>query len=337
MSTDISSLGEFGLIDRITKEFKTRYPQTLKGVGDDAAVIDSGERLTLISTELLLEGIAFDLIYTPLVHLGYKIVVAGISDIYAMNGTPKQILVSIGVSAKFSVEQIDELYKGIRIACEKYHLDLIGGDTSASLTGLSISITAVGEVEKERIVYRSGAKNNDLICVSGNLGAAYLGLKLLDREKRSLDGVENPQPKFEGYEYLLQRQLKPEARKEVIDAMREQGIRPTSMIDISDGLASEILQICKSSKVGARIYLNRLPIAKEAFTLAEELNTDPVIAALNGGEDYELLFTVPLSLQKEIANIPGVDIIGHITLPSKGAALTTPDGQEIPLQAPGWK
>jgi thiamine-monophosphate kinase len=334
--TDITSIGEFGLIDRITAPFTKKHPQSLKGAGDDAAVIDTGNKLTLVSTDLLLEGIHFDLIYTPLVHLGYKTVVTGISDIYAMNGTPTQITVSIGVSTRFGIEQIEDIYKGIKIACDKYNVDLVGGDTSASLTGLVISITAVGEVEKDKIAYRSGAKNNDLVCVTGDLGSAYLGLKLLDREKRVLKEIDNPEPRFDGYEYLLQRQLKPEAQKEVIEALAKSSIVPTAMIDLSDGLASDLLQITKASKMGARIYLERLPIARESFALAEELNVDPVVAALNGGDDYELLFTIPLDKQHEIANIPGTEIIGHIVAQSKGCALTTPDGQEITITAPGW-
>jgi len=336
MSTNINTLGEFGLIERITKPFALKHAQSLKGPGDDAAVIDSGNVLTLVSTELLLEGIHFDLTYTPLVHLGYKTIVAGISDIYAMNGTPKQVTISIGVSARFAVEQIEEIYKGVKIACDKYNVDLVGGDTSASLTGLTLGVTAIGEVAKDKIVYRSGAKNNDLICVTGDLGSAYLGLKLLDREKRVLDGVQNPEPQFEGYEYLLQRQLKPEAQRLAVEAMADSDIRPTAMIDLSDGLGSDLLQICKASKMGARIYLNRLPIAKESFKLAEELNIDPVVAALNGGEDYELLFTVPLHRQNDLAGIPGTEIIGHMVPESKGCALITPDGQEIAITAPGW-
>lgn len=336
MTNNIASLGVFGVIDRITEPFTLKHPQSLKGPGDDAAVIDTGKTLTLISSELLLEGIHFDLVYTPLAHLGYKTVAAGVSDIYAMNGTPKQITVCLGLSGRFGLEQIEELYKGIKAACDRYDVDLIGGDTSASLTGLTIGVTAIGEVEKERIAYRSGAKNHDLICVTGDLGAAYLGLKLLEREKRVLEGVGNPQPAFEGYEYLLQRQLKPDAQKGTIEAMRAGNLVPTAMIDLTDGLASDLLQICKASKTGARIYLERIPIAKESFTLAEELNIDPVVAALNGGDDYELLFTVPLSKQDEIAAIPGAEIIGHIVPVEKGCTLTTPDGQEIALTAPGF-
>ncbi|MDR0954962.1 MAG: thiamine-phosphate kinase [Rikenellaceae bacterium] len=336
MPETIASLGEFGLIDRITGNFSAKHPQTLKGAGDDAAVIDTGKSLTLISTDLLLEGIHFDLIYTPLRHLGYKAVVVGISDIYAMNGAPRQITVSIGLSARFGVEQVDELYAGVKIACDQYEVDLVGGDTTASMTGLTLSVTAIGEVEKDKIVYRSGARENDLICVTGDLGSAYLGLKLLDREKRVLEGIENPQPVFDGYEYLLQRQLKPQAQRDVIEAMRENSLVPTAMIDLSDGLASDLLQLCKASKMGARVYLERIPIAKESFALAEELHIDPVVAALNGGDDYELLFTVPLNKQGEIAQIPGAEIIGHIVTEGKGAALTTPDGQEITLTAPGF-
>jgi len=336
MPTDTATIGEFGLIEKITEPFHIKHPQSLKGPGDDAAVIDNGKTLTLVSTDLLLEGIHFDLVYTPLVHLGYKTVVTGISDIYAMNGTPKQITVALGISARFGVEQVEDVYKGIKIACDKYNVDLVGGDTSASLTGLTLCVTAIGEVEKEKIVYRSGAKNNDLICVTGDLGSAYLGLKLLDREKRVLGGVENPQPQFEGYEYLLGRQLKPEAPQLAVESMTKSDIIPTAMIDLSDGLASDLLQICRASHTGARIYLERLPIAKETFSLAEELNIDPVVAALNGGDDYELLFTVSLDKKNEIANIPGAEIIGHIVPESKGCALTTPDGQDIALTAPGW-
>jgi thiamine-monophosphate kinase len=336
MTKDIASLGVFGVIDRITEPFTLKHPQSLKGPGDDAAVIDTGERLTLVSTELLLEGIHFDLTYTPLAHLGYKTVVAGVSDIYAMNGTPKQITVALGLSGRFGLEQIEELYKGIKAACDRYDVDLVGGDTSASLTGLTIGVTTVGEVDKDKVVYRSGAKNHDLICVSGDLGAAYLGLKLLEREKKVLEGIGNPQPKFEGYEYLLQRQLKPEAQKGTIEAMRAANLAPTAMIDLTDGLASDLLQICKASKTGARIYLERIPIAKESFALADELNIDPVVAALNGGDDYEVLFTIPISKQDAIAAIPGAEIIGHIVPVEKGCALTTPDGQEIALTAPGF-
>ncbi len=334
--TDIASLGEFGLIERLTAGFVPTHPQTLAGVGDDAAVIDAQENLTLVSTDLLLEGIHFDLVYTPLAHLGHKAVVAGISDIYAMNGTPRQVLISLGLSAKFSVEQVEEIYKGVKIACEKYGVDLVGGDTSASMTGLTIGVTAIGNARKEKITYRNGAREHDLICVTGDLGAAYLGLKLLEREKRVLEGADNPKPQFEGYEYLLQRQLKPEAQRIVVEALHAGNLVPTAMIDLSDGLASDLLQVCKASRTGARIYLERIPIAKESFALAEELNADPVVAALNGGDDYELLFTIPLDKQDQITTIPGAEIIGHITKPEKGVSLITPDGQEINITAPGF-
>lgn len=334
--TEINELGEFGFIDRLTAPFGLHNASTIKNAGDDAAVIDAGGRYTLISTDLLLEGINFDLTYFPLKHLGYKAVVIGISDILAMNGAPEQILVSLGVSAKLSVEQIEELYSGIRAVCDDYNIDLAGGDTSASVNGLVLNITTVGTVGKNKIVYRSGAKLNDLVCITGDLGAAYMGLHLLEREKRVFAGNENPQPEFEGYEYLLRRQLKPSARMDVIESLNREGIVPTSMIDLSDGLASDLLQICKSSVCGARIYLDRIPIASETYKLAKELNADPVVAALNGGDDHELLFTVPLAMQEKIVKM-GIDIIGHITAPGTGAALVTPDGGDIRLQAPGFR
>ncbi len=335
--TEISQLGEFGLIDKLTADFKNGNAHTKLGVGDDAAVIDAGRGLLLLSTDLLLEGIDFDLTYFPLKHLGFKAVVVAISDILAMNGTPEQLTLSIGVSAKFGVEDLQQLYDGVRVACEEYGVDLVGGDTSASVTGLTLSMTAVGRVEKRRVAYRSGAKLNDLICITGDLGAAYMGLHLLEREKRAFEGHANPQPKFEGYEYLLRRQLKPVARLDIIEALRAADIVPTSMIDLSDGLASDLLQICKSSKCGARIYLNRLPISRETYALAEELHADPVVAALNGGADYELLFTVPLAMQEQVMALGGIDVIGHITAESTGAMLVTPDGSDIALTAPGFK
>ncbi len=338
--TEISSLGQFGLIDRLTEDFKsTKHASTILGCGDDAAVIDSGnpEAYTLLTTDLLLEGIDFDLTYFPLKHLGYKAVVRGISDIVAMNGTARQITFSVGVSARFCVENLDELYEGIQRACKDYELDLVGGDTSASLTGLTISITAVGEVKKNRLVRRSGAKPNDLICLTGDLGSAYMGLQLLEREKRVFKGNDNPQPQFAGHEYILRRQLSPEARIDVIESLEKADIVPTSMIDISDGLASEVLQICKSSACGARIYLDKLPIARETNEMADELNADQVMAALNGGEDFELLFTVPLEKKEEISRVGGIDVIGYITAPEQGALLVTPDGSEIALKAQGFK
>ena len=336
--TEIAELGEFGLIQELTAPFTAKNPDTIMGPGDDAAVLlpcDSCQEYTLLTTDLLLEGIHFDLTYFPLKHLGYKAVVIGCSDIYAMNGTPHQMTLSLGVSAKFSVEQLRELYKGVRTACDDYGIDLVGGDTSASLTGLTLSVTVTGRVARDKIVYRHGAKLNDLICITGDLGAAYMGLHLLEREKRALKGVKDPHPHFEGYEYLLRRQLKPSARREVIEELTAAGIVPTAMIDLSDGLASDLLHICKQSHCGARIYLDRLPIARETYQLADELHADPVVAALNGGDDHELLFTVPLSLQEQIMRVGGIDIIGHITAEETGVALTTPDGSDIAITAQG--
>ena len=334
--TEIAEIGKFGLIERICSRVEPQNASTVKGCGDDTAVIDAGDRYVLLSTELLLEGVHFDLTYYPLQHLGYKAVVAGISDILAMNGTPRQIELALGIPARFSVEMIDRLYDGIRAACDRYRTDLAGGDTTASVNGLAIGVTAAGDVAKDRIAYRSGAKPNDLICLTGDLGAAYMGLHLLEREKRACDGHPNPEPKFEGYEYILRRQLKPDARVDVVEKLAQSGIVPTSMIDISDGLSSELLHLCKASDKGARIYLNRLPIAKQTYAMADELHSDPVVAALNGGDDYELLFTVPLARRQEVFAL-GVDVIGHMTEAGTGAALVTPDGQEIALQAQGWK
>jgi thiamine-monophosphate kinase len=296
-----------------------------------------GERATLVTTDLLLEGVHFDLTYVPLAHLGYKAAIVNFSDIYAMNGTPRQITVSLGVSKRFSVEDLEQLYSGIRLACANYNVDIVGGDTSASMTGLVINITAIGRAKRKAISYRSGAQFNDLICITGNLGAAYMGLQLLEREKRVLANVENPEPQFKGYEYLLQSYLKPRARKDIIDLLAEEKIVPTSMIDLSDGLASEVLQICKASKCGARIYLDRIPIAKQTTQLAEEMHLDPVVAALNGGEDYELMFTVPLAMQEQVMRLGVVDVVGHITRESTGAYLVTPDGSDIKLKAQGFK
>lgn len=334
--TEIATLGEFGLIEKLTSGFETVNKTTVAGVGDDAAVIDhGGDVYTLLTTEMMLEGVSFDLVYFPLKHLGYKAVVLGCSDILAMNGTPRQLTFSIGVSSKFGVEHLSELYEGVRMACTEYGIDLVGGDTTTSLNGLALSVTVVGEVPKQSIAYRNGAKQNDLICITGDLGAAYMGLHLLEREKRALDGHPNPAPNFEGYEYLLQRQLKPAARKDIVDALRDAGIVPTAMIDLSDGLASDLIQICKSSKCGARIYLDRLPIAKQTYAMAEELNADPVVAALNGGDDHELMFTVPVTYQEQIMRLGGIDVIGHITAEGTGVALVTPDGSDIAVTAPG--
>lgn len=336
--TEIAELGEFGLIDELTKGLAPQNKRTLKGVGDDAAVIAAGrDDAVVISTDSLLEGIDFDLTYFPLKHLGHKAVTVGVSDILAMNATPEQIMISLGISSKLPVEALKDLYEGIEFACKELGVDMVGGDTSASMTGLVINITTIGRAKRKAISYRSGAEFNDLICITGDLGSAYMGLSLLEREKRVLRDVENPEPKFEGYEYLLQSYLKPRARKDIIELLAEEGIIPTSMIDISDGLASEVLQICKASKCGARIYLNRIPIAKQTSALAEEMHVDPVIAALNGGNDYELMFTVPLSMQEQVMRLGVVDVIGHITKESTGAFLVTPDGSDIKLRAQGFK
>lgn len=336
--TEIAELGEFGLIDELTKGLAPQNKRTLKGVGDDAAVIAAGrDDAVVISTDSLLEGVDFDLTYFPLKHLGYKAVTVGVSDILAMNATPEQIMISLGISSKLPVEALKDLYEGIEFACKELGVDMVGGDTSASMTGLVINITTIGRAKRKAISYRSGAEFNDLICITGDLGSAYMGLSLLEREKRVLRDVENPEPKFEGYEYLLQSYLKPRARKDIIELLAEEGIVPTSMIDISDGLASEVLQICKASKCGARIYLNRIPIAKQTSALAEEMHVDPVIAALNGGNDYELMFTVPLSMQEQVMRLDVVDVIGHITKESTGAFLVTPDGSDIKLRAQGFK
>ena len=334
--TEISKLGEFGLIEHLTQNMPLKNAETLKGVGDDAAVLDYKDKQVLVTTDLLLEGVHFDLTYVPLKHLGYKSAVVNFSDIYAMNGQPKQITVSIGLSKRFSVEDIEELYSGIRLACDVYGVDLVGGDTSASLTGLAISITCIGEGEKGKVVYRSGAKETDLVCVSGDFGAAYMGLQLLEREKKVFNGEKDFTPDFSGKEYLLERQLKPEARKDIVAALREAGILPTAMMDVSDGLSSELLHISKESHVGCRIYEERIPIDYQTAVLAEQFNMNLVTAALNGGEDYELLFTVPLADYDKVSNLKGVKIIGHITKPELGNYLEGRDGGEVELKAQGW-
>lgn len=333
---EISSLGEFGLIDHLTKEFPLKNESSKKGVGDDAAVLSFGNKEVLVTTDLLLEGIHFDLRYVPLKHLGYKAAIVNFSDIYAMNGQPKQITVSLGISSRFTLEHIEELYSGIRLACEIYGVDLVGGDTSASVTGLVISITCLGEGEKDEIVYRDGAKETDLICVSGDLGAAYMGLQLLERENQVSQGKTDFQPDFAGKEYILERQLKPEARKDIIRILKENGIKPTSMMDVSDGLSSELLHICKDSNVGCRVYEDKIPIDYQTALMAEEFNMNLVTAAMNGGEDYELLFTVPLTDHDKIKDLKGIKMIGYITKPELGAALVTRDGGEMEIRAQGW-
>lgn len=334
--TEISTLGEFGLIDQLTRDFKVKNPSTLRGVGDDCAVLDYGGMKTLVTTDLLLEGIHFDLTYTPLKHLGYKAVAVNLSDIYAMNGTPRQITVSLGISKRFTVEHINELYSGIYAACEKYGVDLVGGDTSASVTGLLISVTCIGEAKEEDIVYRSGAHDTDLICVSGDLGAAYMGLQLLERERVASAGQKDFQPDFAGREYLLERQLKPEPRADVIAELKELGIHPTSMMDVSDGLSSELLHICKDSGVGCRVYEDRIPIDYQTAVMAEELNMNLVTAAMNGGEDYELLFTVPLVEHEKIEQMKSARLIGRVTKPELGAYMVTRDEAEMEIRAQGW-
>ena len=334
--TEIGTLGEFGLIRHLTEKIELKNESTVKGVGDDAAVLDYKEKQVLVTTDLLLEGIHFDLPYVPLKHLGYKSAVVNFSDIYAMNGKPKQMTVSLGISKRFSVEDLDEFYSGLQLACDIYGVDIVGGDTSASLTGLCISITCIGEGEKDKIVTRSGAKDTDLVCVSGDLGAAYMGLQLLEREKRVFKGEKEFTPDFTGKEYLLERQLKPEARKDIIESLDKADIVPTSMMDVSDGLSSELLHISKESNVGCRIYEDRIPIDYQTATMAEQFNMNLVTAALNGGEDYELLFTVPLTDHDKVSEMKGVKVIGHITRPELGNYLVGRDGGEVELKAQGW-
>lgn len=337
MRTEISTLGEFGLIDKITDGVGVVNSSTKYGIGDDAAVLSfDKDKQVLVTTDLLMEGVHFDLTYVPLKHLGYKSAIVNFSDIYAMNGTPKQITVSLAISKRFSVEDIDELYSGIRLACKSYGVDIVGGDTTSSLTGLAISITCIGEANSDEVVYRKGAKETDLICVSGDLGAAYMGLQLLEREKSVLQGETVVQPDFAGKEYILERQLKPEARKDIVEKLKEIGVKPTSMMDISDGLSSELMHICKQSEVGCRVYEEHIPIDFQTAVMAEEMNMNLTTCAMNGGEDYELLFTVPIADHEKISQLKEVRIIGHITKKDLGLALITRDGQEFELKAQGW-
>lgn len=334
---EISEIGEFGLIDRITRDMPLRQPSTRKAVGDDAAIINYGpDRDTLVSTDLLVEGIHFDLTYVPLKHLGYKSIVVNLSDICAMNGTPRQVTVGLAVSSRFTVEHIEQLYAGMRLACEVYGVDLVGGDTTASRSGLVIAVTVIGDCPADKAVRRSGAHDTDLICVSGDLGAAYMGLQLLEREKVASAGQKDFVPRFEGKEYLVERQLKPEARADIVALLAREGIEPTSMIDVSDGLSSELLHICKASDCGCRVYEERIPIDYQTAVMAEEIGMNLVTAALNGGEDYELLFTVPLHMHDKVSNLDGVHVIGHITKPELGCALVTRDGNEMQLRAQGF-
>lgn len=334
--TEIATLGEFGLIERLTGDILPQQQSTVKGVGDDAAILDYTGRQTLVTTDLLLEGIHFDLVYAPLKHLGYKAAVVNFSDIYAMNGRPEQITVSLGISKRFSVEDLESFYSGIKLACDIYGVDIVGGDTSSSLTGFTISITCIGSAAEGQAVYRNGAKESDLIYVSGDLGASYMGLQLLEREKAAWDGSGDFRPDFDGKEYLLERQLKPEARKDVVDALAAQGIIPTAMIDLSDGISSDLLHICKQSKVGCQLYEERLPIDYQTAMMAETFNMNVTTVALNGGEDYELLFTVPLHLHEKMKEVKGVHLVGHIAKEEQGCYLVTRDGQEMQLRAQGW-
>ncbi len=335
----VDEIGEFGLIERLTKDFPPQNPSTIKGVGDDCAVMDYGDKQVVATTDMLLEGVHFDLTYVPLKHLGYKSAMVNISDICAMNAQPTQMLVSIGVSSRFGVEQLEELYAGIYLACEKAGVDVVGGDTCASLNGLTISITCMGVVEKGKAVMRSGAKENDLICVTGDLGAAYMGLQLLEREKKIFleSGDPDFQPDFAGKEYIIERQLKPEACIDTVKFLKEKGIIPTAMMDISDGLSSELLHICKQSGVGCAVYEEKIPIDYVTATMAEEFNMNLTTAAINGGEDYELLFTVPLADYDKVKDLEGVHVIGHITDANAGRLFITRDGQAIEIKAQGWK
>lgn len=340
--TEISTIGEFGLIDHINKYVKLENETSKKGIGDDAAVISlkEGTDRMLISTDLMLEGIHFDLSYFPLKHLGYKAAMANFSDIYAMNAYPTQLTVSLGLSKRFSIEDVEEFYAGVLLACQRHNVDLVGGDTSSSLTGLTISLTCIGMAKEEEITYRNGAKPTDLICVSGNLGAAYMGLQLLEREKSILSQNTDPQldaqPDFAGREYILQRQLKPEARRDIIDALKKEGIKPTSMIDLSDEMVSDIFQICKESGVGCRIFEEKIPIDYETASMAEEFNMNLTTAALHGGEDYELLFTVPVTMHEKINNLKDVKVIGYITDKEEGKTLQTRDGGCFELKSQAW-
>ncbi|MBC5772523.1 thiamine-phosphate kinase [Pontibacter sp. KCTC 32443] len=334
--TPLSEVGEFGLIRRIKEKVVLQQPSTIKGIGDDAAVIEPEEKQLVITSDMLLEGVHFDLTFCPLKHLGYKAVAVNVSDIAAMNAKPTQITVNIAVGARYTVEAIDELYEGIRLACENYKVDLVGGDTTSSRAGLVISITAIGEVAKGEAALRSGAKVNDLICVTGDLGAAYLGLQVLEREKQAFMADPDMQPQLESHEYIVGRQLRPEARMDVIHELKEIGVKPTSMIDVSDGLASELMHICSQSGVGATIYRENLPADEQMLEAAMEFNLDPVMCMLNGGEDYELLFTAPLADYDKLKNHPDISIIGKITEASEGINMANKHGQSFPLKAQGW-
>ena len=334
--TSLEELGEFGLIKHLTDNFKLAHESSVKGIGDDAAVLDFKDKQALISTDLLLEGVHFDLSYVPLIHLGYKAVQVNLSDIYAMNGVATQITVSLGVSSKFPLEAIEELYAGMLLAAETYSVDIVGGDTTSSQKGLIISITAIGHAQENEIVYRSGAKPNDLLVVTGDIGSAYLGLQVLEREKEVFKVNPNNQPDLEGYTYLIERQLKPEARKDIKDLLEKLEVKPTAMIDISDGLSSEILHLCKQSGVGCNLYEEKIPIDPQFINTCEEFNVDSTTIAINGGEDYELLFTIDLKDFDKIKGNPNLTVIGHVTEQASGANLVTRAGQAIALKARGW-
>jgi len=333
----INDFGKFGLINHLTQHAKTLNKSTVTGIGDDSTAIDSGKKLTLVTTDLLLEGIHFNLIYSPMKHLGYKAVIRAISDIYAMNGTPEQVMIALGISSKFSLEQVEDLYDGIYLACEKYKVDLAGGDITSSLTGMTIGVTAVGVVEKDELVRRDSARANDLICVTGDLGAAFMGLQLLERERKLFVKEKVTQPDLAGYEYVIGRQLKPEIPVSTLAALKKEGIRPTSMIDVTDGLASDLLHLCRLSGTGCRIFYSKVPVDYETTRLAEEFNIDPIVSALNGGEDYELLFTIPLEMVEKIKSIDSVKVIGHMTSNGSGNYIAGDDGSEVEITAQGWK
>ncbi|MCE3259936.1 MAG: thiamine-monophosphate kinase [Bacteroidetes bacterium] len=334
--TDLSQLGEFGLIKHLTQHIELNHESTVKGVGDDAAVIDNKELCTVVTTDMLVEGVHFDLTYVPLKHLGYKSIVVNLSDVYAMNAQPNQVTVSFAISSRFSLEAVEELYAGMLLACKKYNVDLVGGDTTSSLSGLIISITAIGSAKKEDIVYRSGAKESNLLCVSGDLGGAYMGLQILEREKSVFKDNPKLQPDLEGKDYILERQLKPEARKDIIKLLKDLDLKPTSMIDISDGLSSEILHICNQSNVGVELYEEKIPIDSLTYDTAREFNLDPTLCALSGGEDYELLFTIDISDYDKVKNLPDFTVIGHITNAAKGVNMVSRSGSVHELKAQGW-
>jgi thiamine-monophosphate kinase len=333
----IDEFGKFGLINHLTRDVKIINKSTITGIGDDSAVIDSGKSLTLVSTDLLLEGIHFNLIYTPLKHLGYKAVVRAISDIFAMNGTPGQVMIALGISSRFNLEQVEDLYEGISLACDKYKVDLAGGDITSSITGMTLGVTAIGTVEKVNLVKRNGARANDLICVTGDFGASFMGLQLLERERKLFVKEKVTQPDLAGFEYVIGRQLKPEIPVSILTDLRNEGIRPTSMIDVTDGLASDLLHICRLSGTGCRIFYSKVPIDYETSRLAEEFNIDAMTPALNGGEDYEMLFTVPLELVDKINLVPSVKVIGHMTRSGSGYYIVGDDGSEVEISAQGWK